>query len=175
LANLTSAVQALSERQDAAIQFTFAEGSAAQAANAFRQEQGIRTGQARSDRINSFPAVIVPFEAQTQGGAVAGYAAYIEDGQRTYQILAYSAAQNIRAYESALLATIGSYQRVTDPEVLNAQPDRIDTVRLPSAMTFNEFLRRYPSGISTGEAALITQVANLSEPIPSGAWMKRVQ
>lgn len=175
LANLTSAVQAVSERQDAAIQFTFAQGSAAQAANTFRQQQGIRTGQARSERINGFPAVIVPFEAQTEGGAVAGYAAYIEDGQRTYQILAYSAAQNIRAYESALLATIGSYQRVSDPDVLNAQPDRIDAVRLSSAMTFNEFLRRYPSSISADETALINQVTNPANRVPSGAWMKRVQ
>src|SRR5690606_28826715 len=42
-ANMTSAVQAISQQQDAAIQFTFAQGSAAQAANTFRQQQGIRT------------------------------------------------------------------------------------------------------------------------------------
>lgn len=175
LANLTSAVQAISEQQDAAIQFTFAQGSAAQAANAFRQQQGIRTGQPRSERINNFPAVIVPFEAQTEGGAIAGYAAYIEDGQRTYQLLTYSAAQNIRAYENAFLQTIGSYQRVSDPSVLNAQPERIDAIRLSSSMTFNEFMRRYPSGIDADELALINQVTNLSAQLPAGSWVKRVQ
>ncbi len=174
-ANMTSAVQAISQQQDAAIQFTFAQGSAAQAATAFSRQQGIRTGQARSERINGFPAVLVPFEAQLEAGPIAGYAAYLEDGQRTYQILAYSAAQNIRAYESAFLRTIGSYERVSDPSVLNAQPDRIDAVRLTSAMTFSEFLRRYPSSIETDEAALINQVADLSTRLPSGSWMKRVQ
>lgn len=174
-ANMTSAVQAISQQQDAAIQFTFAQGSAAQAATAFSRQQGIRTGQARSERINGFPAVLVPFEAQLEAGPIAGYAAYLEDGQRTYQILAYSAAQNIRAYESAFLRTIGSYERVSDPSVLNAQPERIDAVRLTSAMTFSEFLRRYPSSIEADEAALINQVTDLSTRLPSGSWMKRVQ
>jgi len=175
LANLPSAVQAISERQDAVVQFTFAEGSAAQAASAFRQQQGVRTGQARSEWINNIPAVIMPFEAQTEGGALAGYAAYIEDGQRTYQLLAYSAAQNIRAYENAFLATINSYQRVSDPAVLNRQPAKISAVRLPSAMTFNEFMRRYPSSIDAQELALINQITNLSAQIPAGTWLKRVQ
>ncbi len=175
LANLPSAVQALSERQDAAMQLTFAQGSASQAANAFVSQQGIRAGQARRETVHGFPVLLVPFEAQTEGGVVAGYAAWIEDGQRTYQLLTYSTAQNIRAYESAFLATIGSYERVTDPAVLNVQPDRIDTVRLPSAMTFSEFLRQYPSEIEADEAALINQVGSVSARLPAGTWLKRVR
>ncbi|MGH7445616.1 MAG: M48 family metalloprotease, partial [Longimicrobiales bacterium] len=147
LANLTSAVQAVSERQDAAIQFTFAEGSASQAASAFAQQQGVRTGQASRERINGFQAIVVPFEAQAQGGNVAGYVTYIEDGQRTYQLLTYAAAQSFRSYDNAFRATIGSYARVDDPAVLNVQPERIDAVELSSAMTFNEFLQRNASEI----------------------------
>lgn len=175
LANLPSAVQALSERQDAAIQLTFAQGSASQAANAFISQQGVRSGQARRETVNGFPALLVPFEAQTEGGVVAGYSAWIEDGQRTYQLMTYATAQSIRSYESAFLATINSYQRVTDAAVLNRQPERIEAVRLPSAMTFSEFLRRYPSKVEANEAALINQVGNLSERLPAGTWLKQIQ
>ncbi len=175
LANLTSAVQALSEQQDAAIQLTFAQGSASQAANAFVSQQGIRSGQASRETVNGFPAIVVPFEAQTEGGAVAGYAAYIEDGQRTYQLLTYAAGQSIRNYDSAFRATIRSYARESDPSVLNVQPERIEPVRLPSAMSFSQFLQRYPSAIPNEEAALINQVTNASARLPAGTWLKRVR
>lgn len=175
VANLTSAVQAMSPQQDAAIQFTFAEGSASQAANAFAQQQGVQTGRASQQRINGFPAVVLPFEAQAQGGNVAGYVTYIEDGQRTYQLLTYATAQGIRGYDSAFRATIASYARVDDPDVLNVQPNQLDAVELSSAMTFSQFLQRNGSEIPADEAALINQIDNASARIPAGTWLKRVQ
>ena len=96
-------------------------------------------------------------------------------GERTYQLLAYAAAQSIRTYDSAFRATIGSYERETDPAVLNVQPRTIESVRLSSAMTFTEFLRRYPMPIEANEAALINQVGNPAARIPAGTWLKQVE
>ena len=175
LQNLTAAVQAVSERQDAAIQLTLAGGSAEEAARAFVNQQGIATGNATRETINGFGTIVVPFEAQTQGGNVAGYAAFIQDGQRTFQLITYSAAQSIRGYDPAFRATIGSFARLTDPDALNVVPRRVDSVELPQSMTFAQFLQRNAMPIPTNEAALINQVVNTSVRLPAGAWLKRVE
>jgi predicted Zn-dependent protease len=174
LQNLTAAVQGVSEAQDAAIQLTLARGTAEQAAQAFVGQQGIATGNASRQTINGFAAIVVPFEAQTQGGNVAGYATFIQDGTRTFQLITYAAAQSMRAYDAAFRATIGSFARLSDPQALNVVPRRIDAVQLPQSMTFGEFLQRFTMPIPANEAALINQ-ATSAQRLPAGTWLKRIE
>ena len=173
--NLTAAVQGVSSRNDAAVQLTLAQGSPEQAAQTFASQQGIRTGQPSRETINGFAAVVLPFEAQTQGGNVAGYASWIQDGQYTYQLMGYAATQNIGSYDAPFRSMIRSYARLTDPDALNVQPRTIDAVQLPEAMTFSQFLQRYSSPIPTEESALINQISSATQRLPAGTWLKRVR
>lgn len=173
--NLTAAVQGVSERQDAAIQLTLAPASAEQSAQAFANQQGIATGGASRETINGFPAIVVPFEAQTQSGNVGGYAAFIQDGQRTFQLIMYAAAQSIRGYDAAFRSSIGSFARLSDPEALNVVPRRIDAVEVTQPLTFSAFLQRYAMPIPAAEAALINQIANAGTQLPAGTWLKRIE
>jgi hypothetical protein len=50
----------------------------------------------------------------------------------------------------------------------------MDIVRLPAAMSFSEFMQRYPSSVPAEQIARINQVA-AGDRLASGRLMKRVQ
>ena len=172
--NTPQAVVAMSPQQDAMLQLTFAQGSAQQAAQQFFGQEGISAGSVSRQAVNGMPAVSGLFEAQTDQGVLRGVAAFLEYGGRTYQLLGYAPAERYAANDAALRQAIGSFARVTDSKVLNAQPNRLDIVKLPQAMTLSEFARRYPSAVDVEELALLNQVPNGSAQLASGSLVKRV-
>jgi predicted Zn-dependent protease len=172
--NLAQAVMAGSPQQDALIQLTLAEGTPDQAASAFFNQQGIAGERVARQTINGLSAVTGYFRARTEEGELAGLAGFITLDNRTYQILAYTPAQQMGRYDAAFRATVGSFARLTDPQVLGIQPDRITIVRTPQAMTLAQFNQRYPSRIPVEELALINQIAVPTATIPASYRMKRV-
>jgi predicted Zn-dependent protease len=172
--NLAQSVTAVSQQQDAVIQLTLAQGSEAEAANAFFGAQGIAASGVARTTINGLPAVRGAFQAATQDGTVAGVAAFIRYDNRTYQILAYTPAQLYQRYQSLFTSAIGTFDRLTDPAALAVQPNRIAVVRTDAAMTLAQFNQRYPSVIDLDELALINQMASGSSTIPAGTRVKRI-
>jgi hypothetical protein len=57
--------------------------------------------------------------------------------------------------------------------VLEVEPKRVDVVRLPQAMTLEEFARRYPSTVDAQTLALINKLDGDGR-FPAGAEVKRV-
>jgi hypothetical protein len=53
------------------------------------------------------------------------------------------------------------------------QPKRVDVISLASAMTLDEFARRYPSTVDMETLAIINQ-ADSNTRFPAGAEVKRV-
>jgi predicted Zn-dependent protease len=76
--------------------------------------------------------------------------------------------------ERAFLSTIDSFGPLTDRDALNAQPRRIDIVKLPRAMSVQEFARAYPSSVDVKTLALINQVPDPATQLPAGKRVKRV-
>lgn len=172
--NMSQAVLAGSPQQDALIQLTLATGTPDQASSAFFGQQGIAASQVSRQTINNLPAVTGYFQAQTQQGQLAGFATFISVENRTYQILAYTPAQLLGRYDAAFRANSASFARLTDPQALAVQPDRITVVNPPQAMTLAEFNQRYPSRIPIEELALINQLAGPTATVPATYRMKRV-
>ncbi len=54
------------------------------------------------------------------------------------------------------------------------KPNHVELVRIPRAMTLNEFNQQYPSTIPIAELAIINEVANATDQIPQGRVVKRV-
>lgn len=172
--NLAQSVTAVSPQQDAIMQLTLAQGSETQAANQFFGQQGLASSQVGRTTINGFPAVTGYFQAQTQDGTIAGVAAFISYDNRTYQILTYTPARQLQAYDRLFRSAISSFDRLTDARALNVQPNRISIVRPTQAMTLAEFNRRYPSRIDIAELALINQLESANSRIPAGTPVKRI-
>ena len=173
--NTAQAVLGGSPQEDALLQLTLAQGTPTDVANRFFGQQGISSSQVRRTSINGLDAVTGYFQAQTQQGTITGVAGFISHENRTYQILGYAPSNRFGAYDQVLAQSITSFARLSDPQALNVQPNRIATMRTTQAMTLAEFNSRYPSvDIDMAELALINELAGASTRIPAGTWMKRV-
>ncbi|MDF2772614.1 MAG: peptidase [Geminicoccaceae bacterium] len=173
--NLTQAVVGVSQQQDAIIQLTLAQGNSPEAAaRTFLSQQGIQAGQASSQTVNGVPAVASTFQAQTEQGVIQGLAAFFTYNGATYQVLGYSPAQRYGAYADTFRGSLGSFKPVTDSRILNVQPNKIDVVTLPQAMSLAQFAQRYPSSIPLAELAIVNQVEDPNAQIPAGTLLKQV-
>jgi predicted Zn-dependent protease len=173
--NLTQAVVAVSPQQDGIIQLTLAKGNSPEAAaRAFLSQQGIQAGQASQQTVNGVPAVASTFQAQTEQGVIQGLAAFFTYNGATYQVLGYAPAQRYAAYDAVFRQSLGSFRPVTDPNVLNVQPNKVNVVTLQQSMTLAEFNQRNPSTIPLAELAIMNQVENPNTPIPAGTAVKQV-
>jgi predicted Zn-dependent protease len=173
--NQKQAVVALSPTQDAIMQMTLAEGSAAQTAQTFLAQEGLQATQPRRRTINGLTAVTAEFAAQTeQQGTLQGLAAWIELDGRTYQLLGYGTQQRWSSNQAAVERGIGSFARVTDRSLLNVQPDRLDIVQIDRAMTLSEFAQRYRSSVDIDDLVLLNQADGPDQRFPSGTLLKRV-
>jgi len=173
--NLTQAVVGVSGQQDAIIQLTLAQGASPDvAARTFLSQQGIQAGQASRETVNGVPAVASTFQAQTEQGVIQGLAAFFTYNGQTYQVIGYSPAQRYSSYAEVFRRALGSFAPVTDQRILSVQPNKVQVVQVPQAMTFTEFAQRYPSTIPIQELALINQVESTTQTIPAGTYMKQV-
>ena len=172
--NLSQAVVAVSPQQDAMIQLTLAQGTADAAAQQFFAQQGLQSGQVGRTTVNGMPAVVGQFQAQTEQGVLQGTAGFVEYGGRSYQILGYGPASQYPPYDATVRRTIASFGSVSDPKILNVQPNRVRIVRTDRRMTLAEFNQRYPSVISIADLAIINQVEGAGTSIPAGTPVKRV-
>lgn len=172
--NMAQAVIAASPQQDAILQLTLAQGTPDAAARQFASQQGVSATAPSRESIGGLTASVLRFDAQTQQGVLRGLAVFVAHGSNTYQLLGYSPAQRYSAYDAVFQRSFGSFANLTDPQVLNIQPNRIEIVRLPQAMTLAQFHQRYPSAIDIGELALINGLSGADANIPAGTLVKRV-
>ncbi|HSK78985.1 MAG TPA: M48 family metalloprotease [Thermoanaerobaculia bacterium] len=174
MSNQKQAVGAISPNQDAIVVVTLSgQRSPEAAAQQFFSQQGVQQGQSLRADLGGLPAVARVFGAQTQQGELQGVVAFTEHDNRVYQIMGYTTANRWRSYSDVLSGAVGTFERVTDRRLLNVEPKRLDVVSLPSAMTLEEFARRYPSTVDLQTLAIINQ-ANGDTRFPAGTEVKRV-
>lgn len=173
--NQKQAVGALSPNQDAQVVLTLSgRRSPEEAAREFFSQQGIVQGQSLRADLDGMPAVARIFGVQRgQGGNLQGVVAFVEKDDRVYQVIGFTLAQSWNRYDNLLGDFVGSFERVTDRNALNVQPGRLDVVSIPSAMTLDEFNRRYPSSVDLETLAIIND-ADRNTRFPAGTEVKRV-
>ncbi len=152
---------------DALIQFTLESEEPLAAARAFAGQQGVTSSAPQQTTINGHPSAFLDFRAQTEQGEVAGRAHWIRQDGRTYHFLGYAPAQRWNARSGAYASTVNSFATVTDSDVLNVQPARLNLVELAGAEPMSTFLERYPSSIEDQRVAIINQV-RLDGVLPEG-------
>jgi predicted Zn-dependent protease len=173
--NQRQQVLALSPQEDALEVLTFSEAQSADAAaRAFAASSAVRTSGFTRGTSNGLAVRVAEFEALAQDNSVlAGLVLFVEHGGRVYQVIGYGPRSRWRSNADAVERSLSTFRPLTDPALLAERPDRIDLVTLPSAMTLEEFLGRYPSTIPVEQVALINAVSP-STPLEAGRVMKRV-
>jgi predicted Zn-dependent protease len=173
--NMTSAVVGISPQQNAAAELTLAgDASPADAARQFSTQQNVRVGNSSSQRIAGGTAVVTPFLAQAEQTVVQGYAAFIGQGGRTYRLVTYAPQQAFDQYDQTFRGLVASFGPVTDREILDIQPQRIDIVKVDRDITVSDFARRQNSPVPAAELALINHVDGPSATLRAGSLVKRI-
>lgn len=174
--NLAHAVIAVSPNRDAVIELTLAsEGSVDAAARSFLSPASVQTGATLREPVNGLPALFAEFRAQTQQQQVVqGLAGFIDHGGRIYKIIGYSPVQSYTRYDRAFQQVLASFAPLTDPAVLNLQPDLLRIERAPETLSLNEFNRRFPSAVELDLLVILNQMPTASTPLPAGTRVKRI-
>ena len=158
----------------AALQLTLAQGgSAAAAAQAFAQQQGVQISGSQNVSINGNSAVAFEGQAAQQQGTIAFRGAFIEYGGNVYQLLGLTSSTNYRSYVDAFNRTIGSFRTLTDAQYLSRQPVRLEVVRVDRTAPFQSFLAGRPDvpGIDANGLAILNQV-ELNQTVQAGTYLK---
>jgi predicted Zn-dependent protease len=151
------------------------EPSAEQAAAAFSQLQGIQTSGAQRVRVAGLAGVAADFQVpRQQGDSLAGRAVFVEMDQRVYRLIGIAVDSRAATVREDVGRFLGSFSRLTDRRRLDVQPQRLDLVTLSSSMSFDEFLRRYPSETDAETLALINGVDDRGKILPAGTRLKRI-
>lgn len=174
--NRADAVLAGSPQNDAIIQLSHGGAESPETLlQQFAGQQGIQTGNSQRITVNGLPAATAEFQAQDQqGNTLAGRVLYVRYGTGTYQLLGYSAGARYGSYAGIFNQSMQSFAPLNDQAALNRQPMHLSLVRLPRAMTVEEFYRQYPSSVRVELIAAINGV-NPGETMPAGRMAKRVQ
>jgi len=172
--NQRSQVAAISPEEDVAVILEIASQSdPATALRAFLGQAGITAGPTRSERINGLAASRATFGLTSKEEHLNGAVAFIAHQGQVFQIMGIGSPDGWTRDGNAVGNVLGTFAGVRDPAVLNVQPRRVEIIRLPEAMTLDQFYRRYPTPLDLDEVARINR-RSLGELIPSGTLMKHV-
>lgn len=172
--NQVNAVIGQSPEKDAIMQLTLAQGTAEEAAQKFFSQQGLTSSDVRREQINGLPATSGTFQARLDDGtAVRGLATFLSHAGQTYSFLGYTPAARFSATGSAMRQSVQSFRPVTDPAVLNVQPNKVKLETAPSDMTLEQFNQRFPSAITLQQLAIINGIED-GGSVRRGQVVKRV-
>ncbi len=168
--NLKQGVVAVSPQQDAAIQVTMAkEASPLAAMRAFIAQQGVRV----IDGAGNPAGTSGHFVATTEQGELGGLVAFVAHEGKTFQIVGFTAAERLAAYDPTFMQTASSFGPLTDPAALSVQPAQVRIQRASRAMTLADMYREHPASVPIETIALINQ-AETNQPLQPGQMVKWV-
>ena len=179
-ANLPDQVVGQAPDGNAAVQLQAGQGTPQQLAEKFFQQEGVQAGQVQSGKVNGLDAVAGDFKAQTQDGTpIAGSAAFIAYGERTFVLIGMAAASQQGGDGSGVSAAfkqvVNSFKPLTDPALLNVRAATVRTVKVPRDMTVQQFNSQFPSTIPVERVALINGLDGPSSTLVAGRYAKQVQ
>jgi len=173
-ANTKQTVGAQSPKQDAIVELKLArESSDEAAARAFLSQPGVQAGTLTGGKVNGLVAASAPFAATTEQGTLRGSAVFVEYGNTVYRLLAYGTEATWANNREAAQRALNSFGPLTDPALLNVQPQRISVFTLDRRTTIAELARQKPSPVPVATLALINQVDD-STPLEPGRILKWV-
>jgi predicted Zn-dependent protease len=172
--NGKQAVGAVSPQKDAGVELSLAKERTADAAiQAFLSQKGLTGGYPVRTSIGGLPAVSAPFTAATESGTLRGSVVSVEHAGAVFLILGYSTDARWPAYRAAVEGTQQSFGRLTDPAMLDVQPQRLDIVKLSKRTTIEALARERSSPVPAATLALVNQV-EVDTPLEPGRLVKWV-
>jgi predicted Zn-dependent protease len=168
------AVQAMAPQEDALVAVTHGQADTPEAsAEAFLSQEAVSGSRPRGVRVGGFEGVATDFAIVDGSQRLVGRGLWVLTDDTVLFFVGLSTELRWDGYANTIDASLGSIGRVTDRAVLDVQPDRLDVVVLPRAMTAAQFVERYPTVVDLDTIVLINQWYE-GASLPAGTAVKRV-
>lgn len=172
--NTKQAVAAQNTEQNALIELTLVkESSADLAARAFLSGTGIQGGTPTRGSVSGLTTSEAAFAATTESGTVRGSVLFVEYGTTVYRLLGYGTEAGWSGYQAVVQRTLRSFGRLSDPAILNVQPQRVDVITVDRRTTIGQLAQQRPSPVPVATLALINQI-DATTPLEPGRIVKWV-
>ncbi|SMO85293.1 M48 family metalloprotease [Fodinibius sediminis] len=173
--NQPTVVGVVSDEQDAVIAMEIdSEADSPQASvRSFLSQEGITVQGQQEQTINGLNAYRATATATGQNNTeYRFYIAALAYGGNIYRFTSYTTAQKYAGYESRFVNSINSFQALTDQNILNMQPARLQAFRTDRSAAFSSFVPQdLPMDLTAEDVAIANQV-QLNETIEAGTWIK---
>ncbi len=173
--NQPSAVIMVNEAQDAIVQFSISSGSEspAEAVQAFLDQDGISTVEKGEKSVNGYTGYSAEATTQTEDGtSLTIDLSAVSFNGNIYQFLSYTTTSQFGDYRNKFSSISNGFEKLTDSEILNVEPIRLNLVRAERTASFSDLLpANLPMNIEPLDIAIINQV-DLSDIIQRGAILK---
>jgi len=161
--------------QAAYLVFRFSDADTPEAAaRTFAGQDGVTLLRSQRVTVNGYDAQRVLAEAQTQQGQTVRLLTYfIAYGDHVYQFQGVTTADRYDTYRRDLERSPESFERLTDPEILNVEPTRLTIRRAGQRGPFRTFVDegRLPEGMTRDDLAIINQL-DLGETVAPDRFLK---
>lgn len=177
VSNQPAQVQMMGSDEQAALIFQIAQDatSVQDAALSLTRQQGIvAVGEQRLE-INNMPAHEVVARLSQQGQIYRLLITTVEMEDTIYRFVGYTSEARFPDVRDRFQTSSRSFNRLTDPELLNVQPTRLQISPAAQTATLRELIPAdLPSGI-TAEGLAIMNQQELDQTIEAGTPLKTVQ
>ncbi|MFH5883770.1 M48 family metalloprotease [Halalkalibaculum sp. DA3122] len=139
----------------------------------FVSQDGITVVDQAETQSGNLPAYEAEAEAVTQDGTELGIYAYgVEYGGNIYRFISYTTLAQYNAQKPNFTATTGQFSQLTDPEILNIQPVRLQVIKADRTGSFRSFLPdELPMDITVDEMAIVNQL-EADDQVEQGSYLK---
>lgn len=174
--NLRRSVIGVSPEKDAVVELELVEqGDAETAATAFFESGTIVAVRRRRSSLAGATHVSYEFSIpRDSGGSLAGVVSFIEHRDNVYRVLGYCQETEFAGYRASLDRALDSFRAVDERRLLDVEPLRLRTLRLPAATTLRAWAPGSGSSVSLETLALINGV-DADETLVRGRLMKTVE
>jgi len=174
--NRRTVVAAVAPEQEAVLTLQVAPevSDPAEGVRAFLAQEGVSGGPVRETGGGDIERTQAPFQVVQGNTTLRGEVALVRLEDTTYALVGYGGTGPLwdRHAESVLRA-MGSFRRLTDPEVLAVEPWRLDIRTLDEATSLERYASTNPTPVDLEALATLNRVT-LREVLDAGARIKWV-
>lgn len=176
-ANSPQQFQMASQDGKALMVLTAGEGSSLQeAANTFNEAQKLTVISSRSSNVNNYPALTQLTEHKNGGSGetlkISSY--FIQYEGLIYAFHGLTVLADFPQYESTFNYTMSRFDKLTDPNKLNRQPNRLSIVKAGINGTLDAALTYHKIPVAQREELAILNGMNLTDKVTVGLLIKIV-
>jgi predicted Zn-dependent protease len=174
--NSRDAVMAIDPQQTAQLQLTVPRVPSGTTADDYVRalvSRGMRPQSVQSLSINGNRAVLATYLIRTEGGVLTMLAGFIEYRDQIFQIAGMT--YNFQRFGPEIERSIRSFERVTEPRILRAQPDRLKIYAAQDGDSLASIaLRTNNPRVSADDLAVLNRLA-IDQPVTAGRLLKVIE